>query len=104
MFHVQLHGHASRVQASGDAAPARCMLDGRGVRVCRAHVLTSGELAQVDVPLAAGEVAVWRKRLLLGCGEGALEVVEVKPDGKRVMQGSEFAASVRGKRGNWEAL
>lgn len=93
-----------RVQASGDAAPARCMLDGRGVRVCRAHVLTPDELAQVDVPLAAGEVAVWRKRLLLGCAEGVLEAVEVKPDGKRVMQGSEFAASVRGKRGNWEAL
>ena len=93
-----------RVQASGDAAPARCMLDGRGVRVCRAHVLTPDELAQVDAPPAASEVAVWRKRLLLGCAEGVLEAVEVKPDGKRVMQGSEFAASVRGKRGNWEAL
>ncbi len=93
-----------RVQASGDAAPARCTLDGRGVRVCAAHVLTGDELAQLEAPLAAGELVVWRKRLLLGCAQGVLEAVEVKPDGKRVMAGSEFAASVRGKRGTWEAL
>lgn len=93
-----------RVQASGDAAPARCTLDGRGVRVCAAHVLACDELALLDVTVAAGELAVWRKRLLLGCAQGVLEAVEVKPDGKRVMAGSEFAASVRGKRGTWEAL
>ena len=93
-----------RVQASGDAAPARCNIDARGVRVCRAHVFDAEELCQLDEPLAAGEVVVWHKRLLLGCAQGVLEVVEVKPDGKRAMLGSEFAASVRGKRGNWEAL
>ncbi len=93
-----------RVQASGDAAPARASIDGRGVRVCRAHVLDADETGQLDVAVAAGEVVVWRKRLLLGCAQGVLEVLEVKPDGKRAMMGSEFAASVRGKRGNWEAL
>ena len=93
-----------RVQASGDAAPARCNIDARGARVCRAQVLDAEELGQLDEPLAAGEVVVWHKRLLLGCAQGVLEVVEVKPDGKRAMLGSEFAASVRGKRGNWEAL
>lgn len=93
-----------RVQASSAAAPARCTVDGRAATVCRAHVLTSEELGLLDVACDRGEVVVWRKRLLLGCASGILEVLEVKPDGKRCMLGNEFAASVRGKRGVWEAL
>lgn len=100
---VSAERNMRRVQASSDAAPARCRLDGRAARVCRAHVLDADEAAELG-GLPAGELAVWHKRLVMGCAQGALEAVEVKPDGKRVMLGSEFAASVRGKRGNWEAL
>ena len=47
--------------------------------------------------MAAGKV-------YLGCAEGVLEVIEVKPDGKRAMEASAFAAGVpalRGEEGTW---
>jgi len=98
-----------RVQASSDAAPARCSVAGRPVRVQRAHVLTATEkdglaAAGAALPCAAGEVARAGKRVLLGCDEGVLELLEVKPDGKRAMTAAEFAAGVQGKNPTWEAL
>ena len=98
-----------RVQASSDAAPARCAVAGRGLRVVRAHVFGAAELdglrgAGVALP-GEGCVLVWRRRVLLGCAQGGvLEMVEVKPDGKRAMEASAFAAGVQGSDVKWEAL
>ena len=80
--------NALRVQASGDTAPARCTVAGRGVRVCAARAVGSGP--------GAGEVCVSRGHVLLGCADGALELVRVKPDGKREMDASAWAAGLRG--------
>lgn len=80
--------NALRVQASGDTAPARCAVAGRGVRVCAARAVGSGP--------GAGEVCVSRGHVLLGCADGALELVRVKPDGKREMDASAWAAGLRG--------
>ena len=44
---------------------------------------------------APGEVLEAKERLVVATGAGALELVEVKPSGKRVMEGVEFA---RGRR------
>ncbi len=87
--------NARRVQASGDTAPARAEVCGRGVRVMAARVADAND-AQVT-GLVAGEVAVARKRVLLGCADGALEVVSVKPDGKKEMPASAWAAGLRGE-------
>ena len=88
-----------RALASSDAAPARCMLAGKPVRVLAARVApVSGAV------LAAGELAIQGGRVLLGCGEGALEVLELKPDGKRAMDAAAWAAGQRGAAGTWEAL
>ena len=80
--------NALRVQASGDTAPARCAVAGRGVRVCAA---CAGEK---DV--APGAVVAGRGRVWLGCADGALEVLRVKPDGKRGMEAGAWAAGLRG--------
>lgn len=97
-----------RIQASGDAAPARCQVAGRGLRVCRGHVLTpdeAGGLASRGTRLpAAGEVVVSAGRVLLGCADGVLEAVEVKPDGKRQMLAREFAAGLQGADRAWGAI
>jgi methionyl-tRNA formyltransferase len=96
-----------RVQASGEAAPARCSVAGRTLRVLRAHAASPAELAQLGAEgLVAGAVAVAAKRVLLGCANGtALELLEVKPDGKRAMAARDFAAGIgKGTEPSWEAI
>ena len=58
------------------------------MRVCAARAVGSGP--------GAGEVCVSRGHVLLGCADGALELVRVKPDGKREMDASAWAAGLRG--------
>lgn len=82
-----------RVLASTDAAPARCEVAGKGVRLMRARTC--------DDALAAGEVLVSHGRVALGCADGALEVLDVKPDGKREMQASAWAAGLRADHLGW---
>ena len=82
-----------RVLASTDAAPARCEVAGKGVRVLRASV--SAE------KLGEGEVLVSHGRVMLGCAEGSLEVTSVKPDGKREMEASAWATGLRGDALRW---
>lgn len=83
-----------RVQASTDAAPARCVVGGRGLRVLRA--------AAAGESVLAGDVRVARGRVLLGCADGALELLEVKPDGKREMDARSWAAGLRVDQIRWE--
>ena len=85
----------SRVKASSDAAPARCAVAKRGVRVLDARVS--------DEELVAGEVRVVGKRVFLGCTQGSIEVLQVKPDGKRAMEASAWATGLRDAR-EWAAL
>lgn len=82
-----------RVLASTDAAPARCEVAGKGVRLMRAMTC--------DDAVAAGEVLVSHGRVALGCADGALEVLDVKPDGKREMQASAWAAGLRADHLAW---
>lgn len=82
-----------RVLASTDAAPARCEVAGKGVRLMCAMTY--------DDALAAGEVLVSHGRVALGCADGALEVLDVKPDGKREMQASAWAAGLRADHLAW---
>ena len=90
--------NALRVQASTDAAPARCQVAGKGMRVVRAAV------ADANAPqVAAGAVALSHGRVLLGCANGTLELLRVKPDGKREMDASAWAQGLHGGNGaTWE--
>lgn len=89
-----------RALASDDAHPARCVVAGKRVRVVRAC------LAQEGVLPGEGAVSFADKRLLLGCAEGAFEVLELKPEGKRQMGAVDFAAgnpAVRAGQAVWSA-
>lgn len=89
--------NARRTLASSDAAPARCEIAGKPLRVLRAVV--------ADGPaLGAGSGAIRGKRLFLGCSEGIIEVLSVKPDGKREMDASAWAAGLREDSLTWEHL
>ncbi len=82
-----------RVLASTDAAPARCEVAGKGVRVTRAKTC--------DDVVAPGDVLVSHGRVCLGCSDGSLEVLAVKPDGKREMEAGAWAAGLRGECLTW---
>lgn len=87
---------ARRVQASGDTAPARAVVCGRGVRVLAARVASDA--------VGEGAVLVDHGRVVLGCADGsALELLSVKPDGKRAMDASAWAAGLRGAEPRWES-
>ena len=84
------------VLASSDTAPARCVIAGKSVRVLDA--------APADVSLAEGAVAVKSKRVYLGLSDGTIELLEVKPDGKRAMAASAWAAGLQGADLTWGVL
>jgi methionyl-tRNA formyltransferase len=64
----------------------------RGQRVKLLHV----ELAAAAEAIAPGEVKVLSGNLFAGTGDHlALELLEIKPDGKRAMSGAEFARGLK---------
>ena len=84
------------VLASSDTAPARCVIAGKTVRVLDA--------AAADVSLGEGQVLVQAKRVYLGLSDGSIELLEVKPDGKRAMAASAWAAGLQGADLSWGVL
>lgn len=97
---------ARKVQASGAAHASRCAIGGRGVALLRARPVPSGDAAALVPDILPGQVRFTAKRLFLGMAEGALEVLEVKPDGKQAMDARAFAAGIQGIKQNtvtWEA-
>ncbi len=94
-----------RVQASSDAHPSKCAIAGKGVTILAAKATdTSAEDAG---EIGQGSVVFRAKKLYLGCADGPIEVLEVKPDGKKEMSAAAFASGVQGiKAGNviWERV
>ncbi|MBQ6650651.1 MAG: methionyl-tRNA formyltransferase [Atopobiaceae bacterium] len=86
--------NALRIQASTDAAPARLVVAGKGVRALSAR-LTGG------VGPASGVVLVRKGHVVLGCADGSIELLRVKPDGKREMDVASWAAGLRGEDLSW---
>ena len=96
---ASVQDNVRRVLASSDAAPARCQLLGKPVRVMYAC-----EASQGAPRCGAGEVCITGKRVYLGCADGAIEVTSLKPDGKREMDASAWVAGQHEAAGSWERL
>ncbi|MCL1891340.1 MAG: methionyl-tRNA formyltransferase [Coriobacteriia bacterium] len=71
-----------RVRASSPQTPARCTLAGRSVTVLAANLPERTE----KEPHA--------KQLYFACADGSLEILELKPDGKRAMSAQAFLAGL----------
>jgi methionyl-tRNA formyltransferase len=72
------------VRALSPHIGARCLLDDRPFVIWRARPLEAGPVA--------GEVAA---PLVVGCGQGAMELLELQPAGKRRMGAEEFLRGLR---------
>jgi methionyl-tRNA formyltransferase len=79
----------ARVRALAAASGARLGIDGGTLSIWRTR-----PAADVTT-LAPGALALDEGRLLLGCADGALELVEVQPAGKRRMGADDWARGIR---------
>ena len=102
----------AKVRASSAAHPCKVNLGGKGATVLAAKPCAEDDAAvqaaqQAAGPFEPGSLRFAQKRLLLGCADGVLEIVEVKPDGKKAMGAAAFAAGLQGvKKGtlSWGKL
>ncbi len=87
-----------KVLASDFEHPAKAVIGSRIIAIIEAGA------ADVDVP--SGVAKLLAGKLYVGCNQGALELLQVKPDGKNLMTGKAFAAGVQGiKQGvSWTAV
>lgn len=85
-----------KVLASSEAHPARAVIAGRPATVERVALPDDERAAALCDGLEQGAVRFAAKRLFLGTGDGAVEVLSLKPDGKKSMDARAFAAGVQG--------
>ena len=85
-----------RIQASNHRAPARCRVCGKEVQVVEARPAPEA--------VEPGAVLLQKKRIVLGCAEGALELLAVKPQGKKEMPVQGWLNGLRSAEPVWEAV
>ena len=78
-----------RIRALAPSPGARLMVEGVAVRVLAGR--------RIDRDLAVGEVGVLDERVLIGTGQGALELLTVQPPGKRPMDAAAWLRGVRSR-------
>lgn len=87
---------ARRVQAASHSAPARCVVCGKEVAVTQAMPASDA--------VEAGRVLLQKKRIVLGFAEGALELTQVKPQGKKEMPAQGWINGLRNAEPLWGAV
>jgi methionyl-tRNA formyltransferase len=80
----------ARVRALAATTGARLAVEGETFSVWRSRP------APEDPAIVPGTLKVDDRRLLRGCGDGALELVEIQPAGRRRMEALAWARGVRG--------
>lgn len=88
---VSAEQNARIVRAATDAAPARLSVGDRKLRACSACTVAEEKSVSVD----AGVAQSISGHVYLGCDDAPLELLHVKPDGKREMEASAWAAGFR---------
>ena len=84
-----------RVQASSASHPSKCVIAGKTVTFINARMYDEASQG-LSLNLEQGRVAFVAKRLFIGFTEGILEVLTLKPDGKKVMDAQSFAQGIQG--------
>ncbi len=96
------------VQASSPAHPARCIVASRPVTLLEARMVEDARLLHdLKLRLEPGRIIFHAKRLFLGCADGPLEVLALRPDSKKTMDAQAFAAGVQNVKSgvvSWEAV
>lgn len=85
-----------KVLASSAGHPARVLVAGRSVTLEEARIPADERAGQLAGNAAPGQVVFAAKRLFLGASDGPIEILSLKPDGKKAMEAKAFAAGVQG--------
>lgn len=86
----------AKVRASSSAHPARATVAGRTLAVERAQAVIDGQGIDLCAGMRPGEAKFAAKRLFLQAADGALELSQVRPDGKKSMDARSFAGGIQG--------
>ncbi len=87
------------IQASETHHPAKARIANKIVTLEKSHRIDPSAYEKDEVfaslLLESGRVAYQSKRLLLGCADGVVEILTLKPDGKKSMDAQSFAAGIQ---------
>ncbi len=86
----------AKVRASSSAHPARAEVAGKTLAVERAAVAVDETSAALCEGLVPGCAKYASKRLFIGASEGIVELLQVRPDGKKSMDARSFAGGIQG--------
>lgn len=86
----------AKVRASSSAHPARASVAGRTLAVERATLVEDEQGKQLCEGLQPGQARFAAKRLFLGAADSAVELLQVRPDGKKSMDARAFAGGIQG--------
>ena len=85
-----------KVRASSGAHPSRAVVAGRAVTVLKLRDVAGDEQAEALADgMERGSVRFCGKRLFIGASDGSVEVLSVKPDGKKEMDARSFSAGIQ---------
>lgn len=87
-----------KVRASSLAHPARTSIADRCLAVEDATIPVDEQAAQICEALACGQAIFASKRLFAMAADGPVELLAVKPDGKRSMDAKAFAGGIQGAK------
>lgn len=96
-----------KVRASSDAHPSHVCLEGHEAALLATSPLNPSDQQDLNLTLEVGDLAFLRKRLFMGMKDGVLEILRLKPAGKKAMDARAFAAGIQGiKQGgkHWDAI
>ena len=88
----------AKVRVASESRPAKIQIAGRVVALEKVNPLDGGLATENALP-REGEATLVAKRLVIGVRDGVLELAQVKPDGKKSMEGRAFAAGIQGIKG-----
>lgn len=102
-------GNVVKVRASTDHAPARAVVCGKPSTLVKARVFDPLVEGFGAGDIGAGEVRRVRKRMLMGCADGTvMQVLSIKPDGRKEMTAADFCSGVhemlRNGEGSWDSI
>ena len=86
----------AKVRASSAAHPARVMVADRTMAIEHASLVEDEQGTSLCEDLSAGQAKFAAKRLFLKASDGAIELLQVRPDGKKSMDARSFAGGIQG--------
>ena len=95
----------AKVRASSGAHPARATIANRSLAIEQAAPVHDDLGTELCASLEAGDALFAAKRLFVCAADGAVEILRVRPDGKKSMDAKAFAGGIQGIRNaniRWE--